>query len=238
MTTRKYNPDFNNHYQNDEAVLRVDGPQRAGGKKVFEWKFFVRGSDKKMQVDVYLDSDKDGLKFRAECDRLPSPVHHTDINTLRTQVERELTEQASSISGIVWEDWFEVVVSGSNSDFEDSRHSALGADLKIQVNRLKRGIHPLSGFPLTINCNGVVVDFPTATSISETEQGGIRFYPHPVERSYIPATPENRQAIDDILSRMDLLRANLASMLSQDVIQTKLAGMDNMFQALPNFEGS
>jgi hypothetical protein len=44
------------------------------------------------------------------------------------------------------------------------------------------------------------------------------------EKSYIPATEENRRAIDHILARMAELRHSIADLLSQDNIEDSLEG--------------
>lgn len=63
--------------------------------------------------------------IKAECRKFQSSIIDFDINRLHQQVEAVLMEQASLLSGIAWEDWFEVIVKGSDSDFSDSLHSAL-----------------------------------------------------------------------------------------------------------------
>lgn len=227
MTERSYNPDFPNDYRNEVGSLGVDAPRLSKGKKVFEWQFNATGAQCQIPVEVYLVKSDGQMQFKAICKRLEHPIVDTDINRLHTQVESALLEQASALSGIAWEDWFEVVVKGNNSDFTDSVHSALGANLHIQVNRLKRGIHPVTGRPVTINCNGIVVDFPQATSLQDKDtEPDAWLRQHAKEQSYIPATAENRKALDDILSRMAMLRTSLAGVLSQEVVQARLASVE------------
>lgn len=231
MTKRGYNSEFANGFKNEVGRLDTDPPRRSKGKKVFEWQFKAAGAPKPIPVDVYLTECAEGMQFKATSERLPYPVTDTDINRLRQQVESALLEQASALSGITWEDWFEVVVEGDNSDFTDSYYSAWGSRLHIQVNRMKRGSHPGTGKPMTINHNGIVVEFPQATSIREkpkTEDfaGDVWLSEIPKERAYIPATAENKDALDEILKRMAMLRANLSSLLAHDTISESLLDLN------------
>ena len=229
-----YKSDFNNGFLNKVGALALDAPTRSGGKKILTWEFTARGSQSSVSVAISVEKHEGGLRFKAACDKLVGEYADSDINALHNKVEAALLGQAAALSGIQWEDWLEVVVRGDNSDFEDSQWSALGASLHIQVNRLKRGMHPSSGEAVTINTNGVVVAFPKATSINapEVDQGGLRLRGRPEERSYIPATAENRIALDQILERMALLRASMAGLLSQDTVADKLACVAKLVPAL------
>jgi len=231
---RKYNPDFNNGFRNEVGALGLDAPCRSGGKKVLTWEFRAKGSETVVPVTVFVEKCDEGLRFKASCDKLIGEFADPDINALHRSVEAALLDQAAALSGITWEDWFEVVVRGNNSDFEDSRYSSLGASLHIQVNRLKRGNHPVTGDAVTINTNGIVVAFPKATSITDSlpQEGYLRLSNRPEERSYIPATLENRRALDEILDRMALLRDSMAGLLSQDKVVDKLAAVGSLMPGL------
>ncbi len=203
------------------------------GKKVFDWQFAVAGKRDRVPVEVKAFNNGNDVWFEASCGLLIEKVRHTDINELKRQVHTILTSQITLLTNVEWEDWFEVVVKGDNSDFTDSKYSALGADLKIQVNRLKRGVDPATGRVLTV-VNGAVTDFPNPARLTEddgsTSMGGFRWR-DVAERSYIPATEENRQAIDHILSRMQELRHSIADLLSQENIEESL--VRDVLQALP-----
>lgn len=224
---RQYNSSFCNGYKGVIGHLDVDPPQRKHGKKIFDWKFEIKAFDKPLPVEVFLVMEDGVLQFRADCQQLTQPVQDSNIEILRQRVQEILMAQAALLSGVTWEDWFEVVVTGSDSQFSDSPHSAWGANLKIQVNQLKRGIHPETGKALTINTNGIVMAFPEVASMldGDDRMHGILF-DHAKERSYIPATPENRRALNEILERMAALKNRLASLLSQDSIQQVLAAPD------------
>jgi hypothetical protein len=126
---------------------------------------------------------------------------------------------------MVWEDWLEVVFKGKNSSFEDSKYSAMGAALHIQVNRLKRGIHPITGKTITINNNGVAVPFPEPAEYNNDRitLSGLKISDDPTaERSYVPATEANLLALQDILDRTADLRSRIAGVLNQNQIQPQL----------------
>ena len=215
-------------FSNVMGRLQADASNRAGGKKVFDWTFFTTGTKESIPVSVYLEQNESGMFFRARCSRIENSVKDTDINRLHATVEALLLEQTSSFSQIIWEDWFEVVVKGENSDFSDRKYSTLGADLHIQVNRLKRGIHPVSGEPVTINQNKIVVKFPDSTELKDEPEkvSGIQFC-SASGNSYIPATAANEAALRDILNRMELLRNSLAEVLSQGKVSESLSKIDS-----------
>jgi hypothetical protein len=228
---RGYNSDFNNHWKTEMVGVHLNFTNNQTGKKVFDWTFWVAGKKDRISVEVKAYNNGTDMWFQASGEHIPEAVKSTDINALRAQVQDILTEQVTLLTHIEWEDWFEVIVDGDNSDFGDSRFSALGANLKVKINRLKRGVDPKSGRVLTVN-NGSVMDFPTPSSIDDpgVTVSGMRTGSS-VEKSYIPATPENRAAIDDILLRMQTLRNSIAVFLSQDNITDTLG--QNLMKVLP-----
>lgn len=245
-----YNSSFNNHFKTGVGHLDIEAPQTSGGKKLFEWTFkaatvknaennFKSFNDEKVTVHMFVTDGT--ISFQAKSKLFTERMEDTDINALKKRVKDFFLMQITALNGgIVWEDWLEVIVKGETSDFSDSSFSALGGNLHIQVNRLKRGVDPSTGAPLTISANGTVTEFPKPTSITDPDDGlvsfldpslkdipasdwsKVRFKGKPEERSYIPATPENMQALESILIRLAELRHNLADLLSQDSITEKL----------------
>jgi hypothetical protein len=236
--SKGYNSNFNNQWETDFVKVQLNFSSASTGKKVFDWLFSVAGKRDRIPVDVKAFNNGTDVWFEASSQYLPGGIKSCDINQLKKDVLTCLTEQVTLLTNIEWEDWYEVIVTGDNSDFTDSRHSALGADLKIQVNQLKRGVDPATGRELTI-INGSVTDFPkpsrieddSATKVSGSIIGASFNYRSQAERSYIPATLENRQAIDSILSRMEELRSSIAGLLSQDNIEESL--VQDVLKALP-----
>lgn len=234
----KYNSNFSNHWSNDLVGVDLNFTNNSTGKKVFDWPVTVVGMRERIIVEIKAYQTGDGqVEFGASSQYIPGGVRNSDINLLKDEVKRLVSEQVTLLTKIEWEDWFEVIVDGANSDFSDSRFSALGANLKLQVNRLKRGVDPTTGRVLTI-VNGAAVDFPEPTRFEDGDEptvGSImtrvKFGRSAAERSYIPATDANRRAIDDILARMELLRNSIAGLLSQDKIEATLVA--DTFKALP-----
>jgi hypothetical protein len=222
-TRKGYNWRFNNNYRAETGHLDIGQHTRTkDGKKVFDWKFKVLGSDEVIPLEVYMTQTSDEIEFTVRSHRLRQSISDSDINRLKDAVESELMEQTAMISGLGWQDWLEVIVKGDNSDRGDSPHSATGANLHIQVNHLKRGVDE-AGRAFTINNNGVVTPFPTSQDYdkAQTHLGEFKIASKE-ERSYIPATPDNLMAIEEIMSRMATLRRNLARILSQEAIHLQL----------------
>lgn len=224
---------FNNAYQVEAGELTWDSPHRSGGKKVLEWQFRAKGRKDAIDVVVTVESGECGLRFKAACSQLPSPVVDTDINRLHGEVQRLLLEQVSPLSGIDWSDWFEVIVQGRRSEFSNSSQSCLGGEVMVSVSKIKRGVVRESGRVVTINRNGVVVDFPRPRSLADgsikvdtgLKISGQAYYEtdSEKERSYIPATEENLRALEDVIGMMGALRERLGELMSQDVVQERLS---------------
>lgn len=230
MSNDNYNSDFNRGYFGRKpGRLTTDGPQRAGGKKVFEWMFVFSNVDRKpVKVIVSLMG---GMVFSASCAELAGvDLKHSDIQQLHAMTESALMDRIADISGIVWEDWYQIEVTGGRSDFADSRHSSWGSNLKINITDLKRGLHPVSGKPVTIGQHGTLIDFPESSSIDVDEQdvgdwrkAGFKPGRSCAERSYLPATPENTAALKHIIDQTYILRSKLAHVLNHDEIEKTVA---------------
>jgi hypothetical protein len=229
--SKEYNPNFNNHWGTEMVRTELNFTNGSSGKKVFEWTFRVPGNRDRIPVEVKAYNNGTDVWFQAFGPHLVGEIKSSDINELKRVVQERLNEQIDLLTNVEWEDWFEVVVTGGNSDFADSKHSALGADLKVQVNKLKHGVDPATGRALTV-INGAVTDFPEATRLADGPQmvSGYRVG-SVAEKSYIPATAENRRAIDNILSRMQELRESIADFLSQENITESLE--KDVLKALP-----
>lgn len=218
-----YNSDFSNSYEQEHSFLSV-GLAKSSGRKIAEWDFCAdRKLGKPAKVAVILKEQGGKLCFMADCDLLPNMIIDSDIESLRRQVEAELRLQVDKGAKIAWENWLEVVVTGSNSNFDDSRWSGWGANLKVEVKRLKRGVHPDTGEVLTINSNSAVVAFPKALTPEETatETGKIRLHEQR-SVSHIPDTQENRDALGYILGRLTDVRGMLQDMLGQNRLDAAL----------------
>lgn len=233
---------FTSGYESEAGSLSWDAPHRSAGKKVLDWSFTAKGRKEPITVAVSVERYDGGLRFKASSDSLAEAVVDSDINRLHQVVEKALLEQVDALAGIDWQDWLEVVVTGSSSRFDEGAHRTLGGEVKVVVNRLKRGVVRESGRVVTINRNGVVVDFPQARSIEDGSMRidiGIKISGHSYyetdgekERSYIPATAENVLALQEVVGMMDALKTRLGQLLSQQAVQEKLADVHKAMAGL------
>jgi hypothetical protein len=206
---------------------------------VFNWEFEVSQykGGKKIPVEVFLVMDQERPFFRAKSPELAAPIDHSDINALRLAVEQAMAEQVvPKLISIEWEDWLKVTVKGHNRLLEGGQWSSAQsyAQLEIRVQTIKRGIHPATGEVVTIASDGRITEFPKPRNIETNEKDGVLLGDIP-ETSFIPATPENLRALDDIRDRLGMLRSRLAELLSQDSIQKSLADF-NLLPGLPKPE--
>lgn len=227
---RRYNSNFPNGY--DPEIGSIHHGMKSNQKKFIEWEFTTSNADQKMTVvhmTVFVmrptmeraHEPAKPLRFSVKHPHSTEVFEDTDINRLKETVEKDLIDKVNLITGIEWEDWLEVRVTGSNSEFDDSVYSGMGAEMKVSISRLKKGHHPDTGKPLTINKNRVVVPFPKSRSI-DIEQQEQSIYRHEGEISYIPDTKQNRDALREIQDRLTELKIMLAKFLSQEFIETSL----------------
>ena len=218
----RYNSSFSNiAFTTRLGWIDIDGPYRSAGKKVFSWDFAVEGYKEKVHVDVSLMVGKNNdIRFRAECPLWPSSITSGSVDKLRRAVQVAIFEQTTMKDGAEWEDWLEVEVEGSNSDFADDVHSALGSEVHINTQRVKRAVWP-DGRIMKLDKNGCAVEFPPSISMIE------------MERSCIPATEENLAGLGEMQSRLSLLRQTLAGLLSQEVVSARLTNLDVPLPLLP-----
>lgn len=210
-------------------------------------------------VDVYLLSDPTtGFGFRLQSVALPpGDWHDTDLERLRVAARTTLEEQDELLGGIKWAPWLEVQTSLKIEHMPDRHHQAqTGRHLEITYRPLLRGVHPAdSKRVLTINSNGCAVPFPnplTPESIKEDRELKVRPGKKPGDPgsaedlifalgrddhrttgdtyAYLPDTPENRAALDQIFKGMETLGDRLHALLSPTEVA---ASMLNIGQSLP-----
>lgn len=224
MAQSSYNPNFNQNFAKELGYLNTHLSNRAGGKRVMDWTFLVPGRKEGVAVTVNLESAEKGLVFLATSTEISMALRNSDIQALHTEVEQYLRFHLGHLHSIQWEDWLEVEVSGEDANFiPDHRYAAMGGDLKIKVSKLKRGLHPETGRYVTVLTNGTLVEFPEPQRITDRDDSEkFKLSEAPRERAYIPDTPENQKALQDILARMTLLRKKLSDVLQQETIQACL----------------
>lgn len=219
-------------------------PSRVRDKRIDEWTFISPFNECKtvspkvphMEVEVYLTSTQAGARLSARSIYLRAPVEDTDIGRLHERVEEELIAVAQRLVGVAWEDWIEVRVDKRRASSD--RHTG-GPEISYRF--LKRGTVAGSDLAYTLNRNGIAVPFPQPKKMGEgdfSEEEALGFKisddDYDTEVSYIPATPSNIAALDEVLANMERLRVYLSRALSHDVIAESLANCAENMLKLPN----
>lgn len=229
----------------------VTGTTKPGGKVVDEWYFASPINDKSapsLRVTVSLDkTSPTSITFVARGTCLPGKppeLVSSDINELRRMVEDTLRKQHELLTGLIWEEWLQVVVRGSSDhqQFYDSSCS----DLKISVSPFKYARHPITGVALYINSNGIASklpepkkancydgDEPVPGAIEKLCDVNLGRRDTEAEYSYIPATAENKAALENLMGRIQELRSKLSEFLRQDTITASLTKLTSDLPALP-----
>lgn len=220
-----------------EGRLEV-GATRASGKEVTEWQFKSPFTDRKLpdlSVKVSIHNDRKGLRFRAHGPCLPEAIEDSDIERLRQQVETALREQHARLTASSWHDWLEIEVHGREDT--NRRETERESTLSIKYRRLKRYDDPETGQAFVLNNNGYASSFPKPKKAGFDDEGkpagdwdlGSRSV-H-AEYSYLPATPENIAALEDLMARLNALRTTLSTFLSQDNAQAALLNVAGLLPA-------
>lgn len=241
LHTRGYNSSFGKDYCTIDGSI-YDG-MKSGGKKAFKWTYNTPhpdGGQFSIDLDVMILRPTPGNRFKHEDPQpLRFSVSHqyshnsfedTDIDRLKTTVMNDLDKYVEIMVNVKWEPWLQVKVVGGDSDFTDSDYSSKGVELKIEIQRLKKGIHPKTGKELTIGRNSVVTKFPKCHDINELPDNR-RFIVNSNrgEISYIPETDENLAALNDIQSKLTDLKYRLATFLSQDKVTITLGELKEIW---------
>ncbi|MDO8415264.1 MAG: hypothetical protein Q7S87_03515 [Agitococcus sp.] len=201
------------------------------GKVIDEWSFaspFKRGAKvpQGLMVKISLHkSEKEGILFCAKGPCLTSPIEDTDIARLRSKVDAALRLQHKILTGVTWEPWLEVRVTGKTQAMHDD---GAQSDLSVRYSPLQRGVDSVSHEVYYLTLNGVAAPFPLPKKAGEPDTAspgdswmlGMREVD--TEYSYVPATAANIAALDSLMARMDDLRATLAKLLSHDAVQNSL----------------
>jgi hypothetical protein len=228
-------------YEQKAGHLSV-GTTRSGGKLIDEWSFISPFKDNKapkLVVQISIDkTKKDSILFCAHADCLGEKIEDTNIEQLRQKVEAALRFQHDMLTGVTWEEWLEVRVCGTME--EKGYWGNQESSLQISCRPMKRGLDPATGEPYTINSNGIAVPFPKPKKAEELDEGetwgkfkGMSQREPRAEYSYLPATPENIAALDELRGRMEALRVRLSAFLRQDVVQLSLADLTSRLPSLP-----
>ena len=225
------NCEINVHPKANMSNLKVKA------NKLTEWIFNIHSvgeSKKPVAVEVRLLAEKGGLRLRATCqDKLIEPIEDSDIERLHERVEAALEALGMGMK-IEWLDYIQIQVHGGRDDLTDALYgnewnACESVDLKADL--VKYGIHPITQVPYILDKRGYprVAVYPMSIFQGkpwDTNQGW--------KFTYIPATPENMAAIEDICARLGVLKTRLVDVLSQDNVRATLQNIANALPLLEN----
>jgi hypothetical protein len=209
--------------------LHIDATRTSAGKHIDTW-FFVSPFPRvdRLEVKVFIFKSQTEVHFEAKGPQLPETLSDTDIQRLSTRVEDALRIQHDLIVGALWEDWLEVCVRGCHGDANFGIGRESGLDITYKV--IKRGVYPANGKAYTLSGSGGAVGFPKPKQANVADEdvqalAGFRFGDRELESeySYLPATPANRAALDELMSKLEKLRLQLSGFLRQDVVVQSLS---------------
>ncbi len=224
------------------------------GKLIDTWTFVSplpgEAAQPAVSVELFMRKVHDAgtrVAFVARSAALPDKVLvNTDIEALRLDVENTIREQLILQSGVAWEDWLEIKVTGG--DRRPGRHTSL-EQLAIEYRVLKRGRHAnLPGRDYTINFNGVAVPFPSPKRSGETDPdisraraaapndafAGLGGREVDAEYSYVVDSPGNRAALDQLIQSLRTLRLRIADFVSQQNLPHAIGAVAARTLALPH----
>jgi hypothetical protein len=209
-------------YIEEEGNLSLNTSNR-GGKKFTTWTFNpVHGKRFDIQIDVLYPDRDNPMRFKASSDHLHGTFENTDIEELRKEVNDYLQQSCAFLNDIEWEEYYEVVVHG-----DTKKDRGISSDFEISYGKLKRGISPINGAPLTIHNNCVVIDFPEPKKRGTDLADICSYHTSKIDEvSYIPVTERNTAALESLVDRLGKLRDDVSNLLSQDNIQTTLLNVD------------
>lgn len=218
---------------------------KGDGKLIDNWSF--ESPDRKVppaKIEVYLVKAGSSPMFVARCPIFPQDgLSDSDIGMLRDTVAAHCSQHFAQVAGVTWEDWLEVQVRGRASCYD----AQSGEALEIVYKGLKRGRHPTGPeHDVTLVGIGVAVPFPTPKRAGDDEQARINAglkegslvgwrsgRETATEFSYLPDTPANRAALDQMIANLRLLRERLHSFLGQDNIANAVVALREQALSLP-----
>lgn len=222
-----------------QAVPTDYGRLRVGfsrGVKIDVWTYESPHADRayadKMTAEVRLEplrrasrAGEDGMIFSATSECWTEEITSPNIDSLFAKVQEAFRTYDLAQRGIVWEDWLEIIIQPETAFHRNEEGTSAGFILSYRI--IKRGLDPRSGRPYTIHDHGHVSPFPKPKAAGEKEKGdkGDGFFHGRDEEhqyAYLPATPENRAALDTIIGKVGELRTRLAALLVQKHIGTEL----------------
>lgn len=211
-------------------------------KKILDWKYvtplsvssalFEKLGDPIATVSLEQGkSDEKGVRFVARSrwfgDKIGG-LQDKSLEGLKKQVGEAFRDMILAHTEVAWEDWFEVKIRGARfrwikgegtADavvrFDDEEGHAY---LNVEYKRLKRARFP-DGRDMVLDGNSLY-PFPKAKVAGTSRKFGSRGYHQDDESqyAYIPATPGNLLAVQELMKKLGEVNARLVEVLNQQEI--------------------
>lgn len=194
--------------------------QRA--KQLETWTFTppsgVQLSKREVQVSIRKGQEV-AFEFVATAKDFAEAMVDSDLSRLFSRVESAYSAYFRNLVGLQWEAWLEVTVKGSDDDQMAHRLRECqrkSADITICYRILNRAIG-LDGKPVLLMSNNgyeMIVPFPQPKRMGVVSERpmGIRMQDDHQEYAYMPATPENILALDNLISGLAAARQKIADL--------------------------
>ena len=196
------------------------------GKKIDVWEFVV--NHVKVSVPVKLRATGrygDTSDFFVRDETLSLSDHDSDINLLKSRVQKHLSEHLR----VEWERFFYIEFRGdlprqppepdedvSEDDDSDQDGLSVGIESRFQVTEIEIGEKP-DGSKCWRKWNKYGSS-RSSDGLPETGRDTDRWESRPAMRCYVPATKENRAAIEKLRDAFLLLHGRLSEFLSPEMV--------------------
>ena len=246
--------------KNRQAEGHIYSP-RWETKKITEWEYSTplkldpqmldRHGKPKISVSIRRVRRRDGedtgdIIFVARCPWFAGAINGGDevieadsIAELKDAARKRLDEVVLAQSGIEWQDWLEVCVSGKTEVDEGDRGrrwmraSSMKAGIEVSVKRIKRARLP-DGSDMVLEDGWRMKPFPKPKKAGEEDSEDRVFGRHvDCEYAYIPATQKNLAELERVGQMIEVAAGRLKAALSQEDISRTLANV----RALPFHTG-
>lgn len=199
---------------------REEGLHIPSRRKIDTWVHKIRiGPDwKEYKIAISIVKQNNGeMSFEAFSRDwgYPHDAMSADINNLRRQVEQRIRAMDLG-DGLEWSDYFKIEAEGNSNSYFGNPEESKSQHLKVSCERTRCARLPDGELYYLDGQNN------PRKAISRTGQKNDMLRGKPIDAhesvSFIPATPENEAALQDILGKMRLLRVRLTELLAQEQI--------------------
>ena len=171
-------------------------------------------SKREVQVSIRRGQEN-AFEFVAQAPEFPESFVDTDLSRLFATVESWFTQFFIQTANLQWEDWLEVVIKGNEDSGQVMGYTQVRRDMSIAYRIVKRAITP-EGAPVMWAHNTVdlILPFPAPKrmGVPADRVHGFKLQEDYAEYAYMPATPENVRAVQDLQAGLSAVRQKIADM--------------------------